>query len=147
MKIPEFTFEPKPLDEAASENIFSLLIKRDAETPLESSDLAKEFLAQVLLKRVVAYGLPFKFTDFFFIASIVTFVDNPGKIMALLRLCWQHWRDTNNTNFNLNYWVSEMFPWGIPSDSEIQKWWDSQKSPGAPLGNLVDDASLWQISR
>jgi hypothetical protein len=145
MEIPNLTFEPTPLSKEASEQIMTMLmvVNSGKEVALEQSSLNQEFLAQVLLKRIKAYKLPFTFTDMFFLASVLTFVDVPGKVMALLRICWQHWKKSGKTEFNLFCWCSELFPHGVPSDSDLQSWWDSQKDNNAPLGNLVDRSDLW----
>lgn len=149
MQIPYLRFEPQPLSDKNMELIMCMLqgAKAGKETPLEDSSLAKEFLSQVLLKRISAYQLPFSFTDFFLLASFVTFVDSPGNIMALLRLCWQHWQESGETEFNIHCWCSNLFPYGTPSESDLKIWWDSQKSENAPLGNLVDIAELWSSKR
>lgn len=145
LKIPEFTFEPQHLDEQCSRVIVHLIVtaQKGEEVLLEDAEVAQEFLAQVLLKRISGYGLPFKITNLFFIASVITFANNPGKIMGLLWLCRQEWQKTRRTIFDITCWCEAMFPHGVPSEADIRKWWDSQKDNDAPLGNLVDNVKLW----
>lgn len=145
-EIPTFKFKSIPLSEDQSEFLIRLATNLQMENWIDdlNDTLKKEFLCQILMKRIKAYNLPFRISNFFFMISVSTFADNPGKAMIMLRLCYQHWKKTGCTDFNLDVWCKDMFPLGIPSEESMQEWWDSQKDSKAPLGNLVDDYNNWR---
>lgn len=144
-EIPLIEFDPVKLTEDQTKKLFGLLLNKDKEKDIEALDdeLSRSFFCQILIKRVHGYNLPFRFTNFFILASMLTFVNNPGKVMFLLRICYQYWKKTGCFDFNLDTWSRDIFPFGVPSEEYYNFWWDNQKYPGAPLGNLVDIASFW----
>lgn len=145
-ELPDFLFKGQPLTREQSGHFMSLYMNKESEEALQDSKLANEFLSQVLLKRVRALELPFTFTDFFLIMSIDCFVDRPGMIIILLRLCYQLWKDKGVTHFGIDQWAI-MFPFGCPSAQDLDKYWDSQKfverkSPASD--NLLDYSCFWK---
>ena len=143
-QIPEFSFEGRPLTQEESAFFIKLSLNADKEKNLKESSINKEFLAQVLLKRIQGYNLKFEISDFFFIISVLCFANNPGKIMILLRLCFQYWLKTERSFLGISEWV-DIFPSGVPTEKELEQMWDSQKfsEAGVMTDNLVDCPSLW----
>jgi hypothetical protein len=76
--------------------------------------------------------------------SMITFASNPGRIMILLRLCWQQYMKNGTKLFDFNTWATDMFPWGVPTEQELEVMWDSQKAAEQPLGNLLDNEDVWR---
>jgi len=140
--------EPRPLTQEESERFMKMyLCKEDMEKPLGDDAEAREmFLAKILLKRIEAYKLRFKMTNFFFLASVVTFADNPGKAMLLLRECYNHNKKYGNDLFDIDTWA-HMFPDGVPTEESMSKAWDLQKcEPGgwAETDNTLDKPDTWK---
>ena len=70
---------------------------------------------------------------------------NPGKIIMLLWLAHQYHKKVHHRNITLlgiDEWV-DIFPFGVPTEKEMERMWESQKAPGAPSGNLLDDIKTW----
>ena len=145
-QVPEFKFKGEPLSEEYSKNFLKLLMAKKNERPLAESKLAKDFLAQIFLKRIEGYELKFTVTDFFFAFSATIAFNNPGKVMILLRLCYQYWRDESETLIGIEYFA-QIFPWGAPTDGELKEMWYSQKYNDRPSDslndNLLDYPELW----
>lgn len=147
-EVPEINFQNDDfvhLSEEQAKLLVQLGFNLDKEKPIEESELSREFVPQMLSKRLAAYNLPFSFTDLFLLASMVTWVTNPGKVMILLRMCYQLYKKKGTACFNLDVWCKELFPGGVPSDKALQEYWDSQKHPEAPLGNLLDLEDNWKL--
>lgn len=140
-KIPKFEFKGKPLTQKQAKLFVTLLFKKDTEEPINISSLKNEFSAKILIKRIEVYKLKFNISDMFLIMSIETFIDNPAKLIILLRLCYQHWQKTNQTFLNINEWAN-IFPWGIPTEQELHNMWKSQKHP--EYNNLLDYPFSWE---
>lgn len=139
---PTFTFIGQPLTKEQSHYFISLVLNKSKELPLKHSqpDLKNIPLSQILLKRIEHYPLPFEITDFFMLISILTFVNSPGNIMILLRLCYQYFKKTNKSLLNIEDW-SNIFPFGYPTTQELNQMWLSQKLPNN--NNMVDYPELW----
>lgn len=143
--IPTFEFKGQKL---TNENIMTLmgLLNNSGEVPLEKDiQLASIFLPKIFLVRIKGYGLKFNVSNYFMAMSILTFVDNPGKTMLLLRLAYQYWKKTNKEYLSIKEWC-EIFPWGTPTEEELKQMWDSQKCSREGFGsdNLLDKAELWE---
>ena len=145
MGLVEISFKGSPLNQEQSNNFLHLLMAPEKERPLEDSEIRNEFLAQILLKRIDAYNLPFIITDYFFVMSVSTFVDRPGLAILLLRLCWQEWKKNGTTKFDLNIWGTKLFPFGVPTEEELEAMWDSQKgfNNNSNVDNLLDLSDNW----
>jgi hypothetical protein len=143
--IPEFEFKGQPLTEEQSKGFIGMFLNRNKEKPLKEDDrIRDEFPTQIFLKRISAYELGFEVSNFFFAMSMMTFATNPGKIMLLLRLCYQYHKKTRKTMLGINEW-GEMFPWGTPTEEEMESMWDSQKKMGEPVGgNMLDNPKYWR---
>jgi len=137
-QVPEFKFKGEPLSEEYSKNFLKLLMAKKNERPLAESEVTKDFLAQIFLKRIEGYELKFTVTDFFFAFSTMIAFNNPGKVMILLRLCYQYWRDENEALIGIENFA-QIFPWGAPTDEELKKMWDSQKYFDRPSDHLNDN--------
>lgn len=142
--IPEFTFKGELLKKENMELMASLFLNKSKERHLDKSEISDEFLAQIILKRIEVYSLKFTITDFFFIMCLSTFAVNPGKIMILLRLCYQYWLQTKKELLGIEDF-GNMFPWGTPSEEELKEMWDSQKYYERKTGsdNLLDYVENW----
>ena len=145
--VPEFTFRSRPMTKEETETFVQLHMstKPDAvlgETGVE--EFENEFLVKIIKKRFEVYKLPFKMTDKFLLMSMMTFAQNPGKIMILLRLCWQKYVENGTKLFDLLVWAQEVFPWGVPTEQELEAMWDSQKAKDQPYGNLIDNPDIWR---
>mgnify|MGYP001021929473 CR=1 FL=1 len=139
--IPKFEFVGQPLSEEQSRQLMALLLNKDKDVPLAQEPiLANEKSSQMILKRIEAFKLPFTITAQFMIASIMTWVSSPGKLVALLWLCHNYHKQTGKTLLNIEDWTN-MFPWGTPTDKEFGLWWDKQK---CKYDNKVDLLSLWK---
>ena len=119
---------------------------KNRETSLNESEYSKDGASQMFLKRIKLYDLKFMVTDLFFAICIKIFIDRPAKIMMLLRLCYQYWRDYGGTLLNIETFCL-MFPNGTPSDDELRVMWKSQKYLDRPADcfsdNLLDYAESW----
>lgn len=144
-KIPIFGFKGEPLSKENSEYLISLFLNQKNEKSLDQITLKDEFLSQIFLKRIKVYNLKFVISDFFFVICLLTFVRDPGKVMILLRLCYQYWKMTGKNFIGINDFA-EMFPFGTPSNQELKKIWESQKRKNYKSGesdNLLDYPELW----
>lgn len=148
-KIPEFIFKGRLLDkyEVGCFLQLQLMLKKKSDVEIaliDDKEISNDFGSQILLKRIESYNLPFMISNLFYIMSVETWVKNPGKVMMLLRLLYQEWKKSGKQYFNLEDWTLIFFPYGVPTDEEQEKWWDSQKSFDEPLGNMVDNSSYWR---
>lgn len=145
--VPRFEFKGTPLSKETYE-FMGIITCTTSEIPLEYSNLADEFLAQILIKRIRAFDLPLKVTALFFVYATSLWVDRPGNVIILLRLMYQWatekgWRDFGSKEF------LEMFP-TIPTKEELQEFWLSQKIKGERKGftdNMLDYAENWDLLR
>lgn len=143
MSVPEFKFKGQPLSQESMALIGKLIISAEQEVELEKDETLKnEFLRNLIVKRFEVYDLKFKITNFFFIASLITFVANPGKAMIMLWLAFNYWKKTNKEVLGIKEWC-EVFAWGTPSEEELLIMWDSQKAPKEPSGNMLDNKNYW----
>jgi len=154
--IPEFKFEGVQQTKESTELLIGMVLAKKSnpsiDKPLEEEEtLSNAFGAQILLKRIKAYKLPYIVTSTFYVMSVKTFVNTPGDIMTLLWLCHQYHKRTKKTLLGLEEWV-DIFPFGTPSDSDKSAWWDSQKLTsdernvvGSSSDNLVDYSHLWSL--
>lgn len=145
MEFPKLTFEGRKLNSEETEKVARILLSAQnhpvIEMPLAyDSSLREEFLAQVFLKRVTGYQLHFNITNVFFLLSMICFLNSPGKVMLLLRMCFEYAEEHHKTLLNASDWVY-MFPWGVPSEEEWEQMWDSQKQDGL---NMVDNIMYWK---
>jgi len=139
----DFTFKGRPLTQDETKLFITMCLSKQKDTSLESDSLlSSEFLAKILIKRIKAYKLPFNISAMFFFVSINTAFTNPGKIMILLWLAYQYYKKNQVPFLSLNEWTA-IFPFGVPTEEELQRMWESQKAPGAPMGNLLDDIRTW----
>jgi hypothetical protein len=144
MSIPEFKFKGEPLTDEGMKTLTSLLMSTSNEKPLnEEEGLSTDFSAQMLLKRIEAYGLKFQISNFFLVASVLTFCNNPAKLMILLWEAHKYSKKSGKNLLTAEDWC-HMFPDGPPTDDECHAFWDSQKAEGEPLGNMLDNAKYWQ---
>jgi len=148
-KIPKFTFEGRRMTEEEIRTLMKLAMavkdNPKIEKPLDEDDkLSEDFSTQVFCKRIEFYKLSFMVSNFFLVFSLTCWVDNPGKIMMLLRLVYQEWKKTGKTYFDLNDLCMVIFPLGFPTEEEQRSWWDSQKASDEPLGNMVDNPEYWK---
>jgi hypothetical protein len=148
--IPEFKFQGQPLSEEQTKDLQGILSflkmgKGVMEIPFDQDeDFKNEFIGKMVAKRLEAYQLPFTMSNLFLGMSVHTWVNNPGKIMMLLRLAYQEWKDTGKEYFTIEDWASSFFPMGTPTEEEQSQWWNSQKDPESPLGNMVDNPEYWK---
>ena len=144
MSIPEFKFKGETLNEEAFRTLAGCLSNSSHEKPLpEEEGLSSDFSTQMILKRIEAYGLKFQITNFFLVLSVLSFCDNPAKLMITLWLANKYHKDTGKDLLTAEDWA-EMFPMGTPTDEECHTFWDSQKADGEPLGNMLDNGNYWQ---
>ena len=144
MSVPEFKFQGQPLTEETMRMVTGMLMNTKNEKPLpEEEDLKTDFSTQMLLKRIEGYGLKFMISNFFLAASVLTFADNPGKLMILLWETNKYHKRTGKDFIGIEDWCL-IFPDGTPSDDDMKTFWDSQKSDEDPLGNMLDNGSYWQ---
>lgn len=148
-RLKDFEFMGRRLTEEEMRQILGMHLHSTSERLLEDSpSLADQFLAKILIKRLQAYSLPFTITDLFFVASLLTFVDRPGLVMILLRLCYQCWKRTGQTRFGIESWSVELFPFGVPTEQDCETYWESQKGSwgvgGIGHDNLLDDPENWR---
>lgn len=150
--IPEFNFKGAPMSQEGTEMLVKALMNKDSDKiALEKEPLlAGSFAAQIILKRIEAYKLPFKISTFFFAAaSMLLPVETPADCMILLWLCHQHNKKNGRMFIDVNEFCY-IFPMGCPTESEKHAWWDSQKIPyderptGTIMDNRVDIAELWK---
>lgn len=151
-KIPEFKFKGVPLTQEQTELVFSLIVNSKGESEVDVSldeNINSTFLAEVAIKRMRAYNLPFKITNYFFVASVITFMNTPGMVMGMLWIAKCYADRTKKDNLTIQDWC-ELFPWGAPTQEECDTWWDSQKVTwerhGVESDNMVDYLELWGIN-
>jgi len=122
-KIQEFKFKGSPLTEEQTKHCLGLLISKGSDCPLgeDTEGLKDELLAQIFLKRIEVYELPFKVSTYFFLMSLMTTFTNPGKVMILLRLCYQEHLKTGCSYFDIETWC-DMFSFGPPTEEELSKY-------------------------
>ena len=145
ISIPQFEFRGQPLSDQNSKFFLNCIINKIHEISLiEDKELGEQFLVKVFLKRIKAYDLKFNISNFFFVMSLVTFVDTPANAMILLRLCWQYWKRTRKEFLNIEDWAF-IFPMGTPTQLELKKMWESQKRKDEPIGeNMIDNIKYWK---
>ena len=169
-------FTPVQLGEESCKLLMQFsIVKKETELRFESDNdnnldsvIPNEmrFLILILLKRIKHLNLPFIVTDYFILMSIVSFADNPGKIMILLRMMYDHYR--NNPHlianqgkrivrddgkdvmiFNHDKWCMDMFPNGVPAEKDLNRIWDNQKVKEFDTRNLtdnmLDNSSNWEL--
>jgi len=142
----DFNFKGRPLNTEESEILIKILLVGSLDKPLDQEERLKDdFLAQIVIKRLKAFKLPFMISSAFYVISLSTVFNNPGKIVMLLWLAYKYHLEKKIAYLDINAWV-DMFPMTIPTEEELQYMWESQKSPGAPLGNLLDDPNTWHPS-
>jgi len=150
-RIPEFQFRGSPLSEDNTVRLLDMALttlnKPELEKPIEQDEVLKTvFGAQIAVKRISVWELPFNISNFFFIASVMTFVNSPGMVVAMLWLAKCYAEKNKKTYLNLSDWC-ELFPAGTPTEQECSDWWDSQKIPfeerTTTNDNLVDVRELW----
>ena len=143
MPIPEFKYKGEPLNAESIKLVTAMLLNRDKEEEASKDTVLKDtFFMQMIRKRIEAYSLPFKLSNFFIGASLMSFVDSPAKVMILLWLSHMHAKKTGTDYLDIKEWCM-LFPMGTPSDEELRIMWDSQKCPNSPLGNMLDDYKNW----
>lgn len=148
--IPEFKFVGQPLSKQNTETLMGLVMasfNAGAEKPMEQDTVLMDmFLAKVAEKRIQFYPLPFNITNFFFAASVLTFVNTPGMVMGMLWIAKCHADKFGKKLLTVSDWC-EIFPRGAPTDKECEEWWDAQKVPwkgsSGESDNLVDYPYLW----
>jgi len=144
--IPEFIFTGQSLSKENSELYIKLLLYgREKEAPLGESSIATDSISQIFLKRIKGYKLKFTVTDLFFGFCVELFVDSPGILMILLRLCYQYWRNTGQELIGVEDFAY-IFPCGTPNKDELKEMWESQKyrdHPALSSDNLLDYPELW----
>ncbi len=144
--VPEFKFKGVPLCDENVKLLRDLIMNKSKEKPLNESELSKDGASQIFLKRIKVYDLKFMVTDFFFAICMEIFINNPAKIIMLLKLCYQYWRDHGTTILNIETFC-KMFPFGTPSDDELKVMWVYQKWPDHPddcfSDNLLDYPESW----
>lgn len=143
--IPEFEFKGEPLSSENSEMFLNLILSKEKEVPLHASTIAEDQISKIFLLRIKTYDLKFMVTDFFFSFCVWLFIDRPGRLMILLRLCYQYWRDTEKELIGIEDFA-QMFPFGTPTEVELKEMWYSQKFPDRPSlesDNLLDYPELW----
>jgi len=74
---------------------------------------------------------------------LMTFLDSPGKVMLLLRLCYQYHKKSGKTYLNIDDWAM-IFPFGTPTEDEFNQMWESQKLYGERPDNMVDYVEYWK---
>jgi len=146
--IPVFEYRGTPLDDDSMRAFCAMVFNKELECPLsDDPNICDIFLSKVALQRIRAYCLPFSVTNFFFAASLMTFVRNPAHVMGLLWVTHCHSVRTGLRTYDLNVWSSELFPMGTPSKEEFEKWWVSQKvtweTHFPEPDNMVDYPNLW----
>lgn len=141
-------FDPQVLSPENGMFVFRLGILKDSEKPLEESELIHRTpLVEIIQKRKESLELPFVLKEFFTGLSIVTFVNNPGKAIALLWMCNELYKKGGIKVFDYDVWCKRMFPYGVLSEKCFDKWWMSQKhTPKDHFGssNLVDYPENWK---
>lgn len=143
--IPEFKFKGEPLSNENTQRYMSVYMVKEKQKLLNESNFRDEFIAKIFLKRIEVYELKFMVTDFFFAMCIATFVNTPGRVMILLRLCYQYWKNTGKEIIDIDDFAY-IFPWGTPTESELEQMWNSQKYFDRPENcsdNLLDYPELW----
>jgi len=139
--IPTFKFHGRVLQQDEYQDLLALLLSKKNELPLEvDPELSKEFLSQVAIKRMEFYHLPFRLSNLFFLISMRTWVNNPGRVMGLLWVCQQYSKKNNTPQVLTVNDFCYMFPLGVPTDQEFDNWWDSQKEGS---NNKVDNPDYW----
>jgi hypothetical protein len=142
--IPEFKFKGEPLSRKESEQLLVMIMNKNKEKDIsENKDLSEVFTVKIFLKRKDAFNLPFSITDFF-VGMSSKFLGKPGTAITLLWLCFCYYKKTGKRLLDINDWCL-MFPWGLPTDKELEAFWDSQKGPEEPLGNMIDNPEYWMI--
>lgn len=138
--MPKFTFRGRPLTKEESKLYIGLIFSKSSkgEESIDKSSIKDEFAAKILIKRIQVYKLPFNISDMFFVMSVETFAKNPGKLMILLRLCYQYHQKTQQTFLGIDEWT-QLF---VPTDQELKQMWGSQKHPD--YDNLLDNPFYWK---
>jgi hypothetical protein len=140
MSIPEFKFTGEQLSVENTGQLTGLIMNSDKQQELsKAEELMEEFSAQMIQKRLEVYGLKYRLTDFFLVASVLTFATNPGKLMIMLWLAHQYWRKSKKELLGIEEWCL-IFPDGTPTEDELKVMWDSQKSEG---NNMLDNPKNW----
>lgn len=149
--IPKFEFTGSPLDPEKTMMLMGLIVATKSpdnpEVPMEKDgNLMDMFLAKVAEARIRVYPLPFNITNFFFAASMITFMNTPGMVMGMLWLAKCYAEKTGKKVLTVGDWC-EMFPVGTPTPEECERWWDAQKvtweRKSLESDNMVDYPELW----
>lgn len=122
-----------PLDKETMEILAKMLLSPPlAPDKLEGAD--KPFVLRIAQNYLDVF--PVKISDgrlLLFLAVISK--GSPGHIIMFVTYL-QYWSHKYSKSFlDITIFCKHIFPWGLPSDVELTKLWDGQKTEG---GNLLD---------
>lgn len=96
------------------------------------ADGEKPLALEVLSKRLPLYG--FEMTDAakLFVCALA---ETPGQIVMYLTYISWRMANSNVRLANIEFLCTTVFPWGIPSETDLHTLWEAQKCGGS---NLLD---------
>jgi len=151
-QLQEFKFKGRVLTPEESKRLIDLVMfanNGNEQDLAQDSEINKTLLAQIMLKRIGAFKMPFAISNLCFVMSLLTFMDRPAVAIILLWIikCFCHKQSKPDGYLvTIEDWCSHLFPMGVPTPEELMKWWDGQKiipDSGSMNDNAADVMEAW----
>jgi hypothetical protein len=104
-----------------------------ADIPEGAESVEKEFLAQVITKRLEALGYTIDIKAKLF---LMVLTENAGMAVMYCHYLAYYCKKHDLTTITMTEFCENMFPFGFPSKEDLHKLWDDQKVKDG--GNLLD---------
>ena len=132
----------KPFEKLKQHNMDNetsgLMIQLLMGNPQEIPEKEKPFLLKLIEKRIEVV-FDYVITDIKLLLFLCVLTETPGKAVMYLTYL-QYWAKKNSKfEIDMDTFCQTIFPWGFPSDEDLDKLWDSQKVKTKGMSdNLVD---------
>lgn len=122
------------MDDELSELLIILLMRKSMEIP----EKEKPFLLKVIDARIKGC-FNYKINDIKLLLFLCAVTQTPGKAVMYLTYL-EYWTKENGVDeINLDLFCEKIFPWGFPSDKDLNDLWDAQKVMTERMSvNLLD---------
>lgn len=140
--VPFEMLEKFPMSDDKSQ-LLSLLILGNGNKTIEED--SKPFLYKLIEKRI-SVMLSYEIDDARLILFLCLICLSPGNAVMYLTYL-QYWCKKNNVkSIDLDIFCKEIFPWGFPSEKDLDNLWDNQKVERDSMqsDNLLDYSSAYE---
>lgn len=155
--VPSFlnTSNNQPMTADVSRQLMQITMAGDSlTTPVMSHPVIDAFMEKDLVLNILVNRLPEesrKLLSLDLAVFLTLVIDSPG---VAVQWAWTvhsyiQWRKINQPSktsdlVTLNDFIHNVFPYGLPTESEISRIWSAQKCDRQP-DNLLDHAATWEV--